>query len=89
MTEYEVASLGLQTWSLVISVLIGAGQIGIVWYGIMAMKQASEQRAKAGEQSHAETMAALNAQSQALSGLVRSMDAQSRSLETLIERTAP
>lgn len=89
MTEYEMASLGLQTWSLVISVLIGAGQIGIVWYGIMAMKQASEQRAKASEQSHAETMAALTTQSQALAGLVRSMDAQSRSLETVIERTAP
>ena len=39
MTTFEILSL-------LSSVAIGAGQIGIVWYGIRAMNRSSEERAK-------------------------------------------
>ena len=67
MTTFEILSL-------LSSVAIGAGQIGIVWYGIRAMNRSSEERARdraqreAGEQQraaredqrHAEAMQALD-----------------------------
>jgi len=75
MTTFELASL-------VTSVAIGLGQIGIVWYGIRAMNRASDERARdrlqaaqAADQRHAEAMRRLGTQHQAL--------------ETLIARTAP
>lgn len=68
MTEFEMASLA-------VTVAIGLGQIGIVWYGIRAMNRASDVRAQdhdqyvqTQDQRHAEAM---------------------RALEALIERTAP
>ena len=39
MTTFEI-------FTLLSSVAIGAGQIGIVWYGIRAMNRSSEERAK-------------------------------------------
>ena len=94
MNEFEFASLATQY-------IIGAAQIGIVYYGISRMMQANDQRAKAGERQaresehrHAETMAALKDQSQALHALIRGMDAQAQALKeqgqgllTLIART--
>ena len=75
MTTFELASL-------VASVAIGLGQIGIVWYGIRAMNRASDERARdrrqaaqVADQHHAESM--------------RRLDIQARGLETLIARTAP
>ena len=53
-----------------------------------AMK-ASADAMKAGAERHAETMAALGAQSRALDALIEGHRAQTVSLETLIERTAP
>ena len=53
-----------------------------------AMK-ASADAMKAGAERHAETMAALGAQSRALDALIEGHRAQTASLETLIERTAP
>ncbi len=87
--------------SLVAQILIGAGQIGIVYYGISRMMQASDQRAIAGERQereserrHAETMAVLKDQSQALQAMIRGLDSQGQALqrqgqalETLIART--
>ena len=80
--------------SLIAQILIGAGQIGIVYYGISRMMQASDQRATAGERQernaerrHAETMALLKDQSQALQALIRGMDKQGHALEILIART--
>ena len=69
MTEFEIATLAA-------TVLIGLGQIGIVWYGIHAMTRATERRAadardearrasQAADQRHAETMQALDVQRQA------------------------
>lgn len=73
--------------SLIAQIHIGAGQIGIVYYGISRMMQASDQRANAGERQereaerrHAETMAAFDTQRQTL-------DMQRQALETLIART--
>ena len=73
--------------SLVAQILIGAGQIGIVYYGISRMMQASDQRARAGERQernaerhHTEVMAAFDTQRQTL-------DMQRQALETLIART--
>ena len=53
-----------------------------------AMK-ASADAMKAGAERHAENMAALGAQSRALDALIEGHRAQTASLETLIERTAP
>ncbi len=51
--------------------------------------QASADAMKAGAERHAENMAALGAQSRALDALIEGNRAQTASLETLIERTAP
>lgn len=84
--------------SLIAQILIGAGQIGIVYYGISRMMQANDNRTqlqrelmerqeKQSERRHAETMVALRDQSQALQALIRGMDKQGQALETLIVRT--
>lgn len=88
MTEFEMATLafqketlflrGLGVWAAFahvgVSLLIGLGQIAIVWYGIRAMQLASDRRTKEQDQRHEEAMTALN---------------ESReSLRALIERTA-
>ena len=93
MTTFEILSL-------LSSVAIGAGQIGIVWYGIRAMNRSSEERAKdraqreAGEQQraaredqrHAEAMRALDKRHEEA---MQALAMQRLALETLIERTAP
>ena len=76
---FQEAGLWIATAHVAATHVIGAGQIGIVWYGIRAMNRASEQRsndaraearclAAADERRHAEAM---------------------RALEALIARTAP
>ena len=70
MTAFEIATLAT-------SVVIGFGQIGIVWYGIHAMTRATERRAaeardearrasRVADQRHAEAMQALREQGTAL-----------------------
>ena len=78
MTILELVAIAHVAATLV----VGAGQIGIVWYGIRAMNRASDERAKdrrqaaqVADQHHAEAM--------------RRLDIQARGLETLIARTAP
>ena len=80
--------------SLIAQVLIGAGQIGIVYYGISRMMQASGDRLLAGERQerqaerrHAETMAVLKDQGQALRDQGQALQAMILGLETVIERT--
>ena len=87
MTDFEIASLTTQY-------IIGAGQVGIVYYGISRMMQASDQRTIAGERQereaerrHAETMASLNDHGQALQAMIRGLDRQGQALATLIART--
>ena len=85
MTGYEIASL-------VLSALIGAGQIGIVWLGISRMTRANTERFKDGvrrdkaaERQHAETMKTAERQH---AETMEALAIQRRALETLIERTA-
>ena len=63
MTPFEVATLAT-------SVAIGLGQIGIVWYGIRAMTRSAKDRADEHDKRHAEAMAALDIQRQALETLI-------------------
>lgn len=102
MTEFQTASLTIAAASLAAQVLIGAGQIGIVWWGIRAMVRANSERALAGERQerenqrrHEEVMAGFDRQGRALEALIAGMDRQGQALErqgqaleTLIERTA-
>ena len=71
--------------SLIAQILIGAGQIGIVYYGISRMVQANDGRAqlqrdlmerqeRQSERRHAETMTALQA-------LIRGLDNQGEALK--------
>ena len=87
MTAFELASLIAQ-------ILIGAGQIGIVYYGISRMMQANDSRAQAAQQQerenvrrHTETMAALQDQSQALRDQGQALRDQGQALQALIART--
>ena len=93
MTTFEILSL-------LSSVAIGVGQIGIIWYGIRSMNRSSEERARdrvqreAGEQQraaredqrHAEAM---QAQDKRHEEAMQALALQRLALETLIERTAP
>ena len=78
MTAVEIATIAQP----IVAAIVGFGQIAIVWYGIRAMiladptrVEGSAEAARHADQRHAETMAALDLQRQAL--------------ETLIARTAP
>ena len=103
MTEFETAALALREAALwtaiahvVVALLIGLGQIAIVYYGINEMKHMGEQRAaqtrkrdkadkrrhKAEKRRHAEAMAG---HAQAMAGHAETMVA----LQELIRRTAP
>ena len=73
--------------ALITQILIGAGQIGVVLYGISRMMEASRQRAQAGERQereakrhHTETMAVLKDQGQALQALIRGLETQGQAL---------
>ena len=68
MTEYEIATLAgrhLAHWiaaaQVAAAVAIGIGQIAIVRYGIRAMQEAGERRAREEDQRHEESMCALRA----------------------------
>ena len=77
MTEFEMASL---TARYVIGggqVLIGLGQIAVVWYFGRQMVRANKDRSQAGER-----------QDQALQGVLKSLEAQTQALQTLVARTA-
>ena len=95
MTEFQSASLTIAAASLAAQVLIGAGQIGIVWWGIRAMVRANTERALAGERKdaadqrrHEEVMAHLEAQARAMDRQGQALERQGQALEILIERTA-
>ena len=86
--------IDLQLASLIAQILIGAGQIGIVYYGISQMMEASRQRAqdskrqeKDAERRHTESMAALQALIRGLDNQGEALKNQGQALETLIART--
>ena len=85
MNEYEAATLATRyagLWIAAAQVGVGLLQAGIVWYGIRAMQCMGATRAREQDQRHEEAMTALNE-------LIRSGQAQTAALETVIERTAP
>ena len=102
MTEFEIASLAHQEASLALrdsalmvaiaqvaaTLVIGLGQIAVVWYGIRAMQRAGTTRAKEQDQRHAEAMQRLDQQQTALEALIDGQRKQGAALEALIERTA-
>ena len=85
MTEFQLASLGLREAAIWVSIAVGAGQVGIVWYGIRTMNRSSDERAK-GREKHAEALSALIRQADAL---IRQSDASAAALRELVARTAP
>ena len=89
MDEYEAATLAVRTAALwvaygqvAVTLVIGIGQIAVVWHGIRAMQRMGAARAREQDQRHEEAMRRLDDQSRALGAVVAS-------LETVIERTAP
>ena len=68
------AGLWIAVAQVAATVVIGLGQIAVVWYGIRAMQRTGNQRAREQDQRHDEAMTALRQQGAAL--------------ETLIARTA-
>ena len=82
MTAYEISTLA-------VSIAVGLGQNGIVWYGIRAMNSASAERARdrkqaaqVADQHHAEAM-------QHHAETMQALDIQRQALESLIQRTTP
>lgn len=68
MTPFETESLAISAaalWvavgALVAQVVIGAGQIAVVWHGIRTMIASGQARAREHDQRHEETMTALRA----------------------------
>ena len=93
MTEFETATMALRDASLWVAVaqvaatlLIGGGQIGIVWFGIRAMQQTDERRAEDEDKRHAEAMRKLDDDRVASEQRHRG---SMRALEALIAHQAP
>ena len=68
MNEYEAATLAVRAaalWAaygqIAATLMIGLGQIAVVWYGIRAMQRMGAVRAREQDQRHAETMQRLDA----------------------------
>ena len=73
MSEFEIATLAYQQSTLALresalwvavaqvaaTLMIGIGQIAVVWYGIRVMQRAGAQRVREQDQRHAESMRAL------------------------------
>ncbi len=100
MNEYEIASLAAREAALWVAVaqvaatlVIGIGQIAVVWYGIRAMQRMGATRAREQDQRHEEAMTRADQRHEetmtALNELIRAGQAQTAALETVIERTAP
>ncbi len=84
--DFEIASL-------LTRVMIGAGQIAVVLYGISRMTQANERRAQAAAEDRRERAEASERRERESerrhAETMAALDTQRRALEVLIERTAP
>ncbi len=60
-TAVELGRLWAAYGQIAATILIGAGQIAIVWYGIRAMQRQGQQRSREQDQRHEESMTALKA----------------------------
>ena len=93
MTEFETATLALRDASLWVAVaqvtatlLIGGGQIAIVWFAIRAMQRTGDRRAQEQDTRHAEAMRKFDDDRAASDQ--RHSEAM-RALEALITRQVP
>ena len=84
MTEYETAALAIsqaqvtaQYISAALATLIGAGQIGLIGYGLHRMRVASEQRDRQLDAMEARQ----EAQGQVLAGIGQALERQGQALE--------
>ena len=100
MDEYQAATLAIRAaalWAaygqIAATLVIGIGQIAVVWYGIRAMQRMGAARAREQDQRHEEVMTRADQRHKetmaALNELIRAGQAQTAALETVIERTAP
>ncbi len=100
MDEYQAATLAIRTAALwaaygqvAATLVIGIGQIAVVWHGIRAMQRMGAARAREQDQRHEEVMTRANQRHeetmQRLDDQSRALGAVVASLETVIERTAP
>lgn len=69
-------------WIAFGQMLTGMLGVGLVWFGVLQMRRAGDQREKREEARHQEAMRSLEA-------LIKGMDQQLEALKTVIERTAP
>lgn len=92
MTDFETATLTAQYATAIAQVLIGIGQIAVVWYGISRMVLANDSRAtlqrelmerqeRESERRHAQTMTVLTDQGQALRDQGQALQAMIRGLD--------
>ena len=77
---------------VVVGLLVGGGQIAVVWRGISTMRHAGERRKREHERRHHETMDVMADQWRESQDrhreAMRSLAIQQEALEALIERTA-
>ena len=92
MTALELIAAG----HVAATLIVGFGQVGIVWYGIRAMQRSGADRAREHDQRHAAQMAALDAQGRRLDVLIRQSDESNAALREstaalreVVTRTAP
>ena len=92
MTEFETATLALRDASLWVALaqvaatlLIGGGQIAIVWFAIRAMQRTGDRRAQEQDTRHGEAMRKLDDRTATEQRHTEAMHA----LEALITRHAP
>ena len=99
MTEFEAATLALQQAQLwaavaipVVAGLVGAGQCGLIWYGIRQMGAAGTAREKREDARHVEAMRALDSQAEAFRGqgealraVVQGLEQQGETLRAVVQ----
>ena len=80
-------------WIAFGQMLTGMFGVGLVWFGVLQMRRAGDQREKREDARHREAMRSLEALIKGMDrrteALTKSIDQQAEALKTVIERTAP
>ena len=76
MTEFEIATLELQRWSIYVAAGVGIAQCALIGIGLLMMYMASRHRDRA-----------LDNQTKALDALLERTEDSARALRRLLERT--
>ena len=89
MTQFEILTLWISAVHAFISLMVGAGQCALIWYGLRLMQRGTERREEQSKRQHEETMAALDTRHrEAMRALETRHHESMKALEVLIERTA-